>query len=175
MTRTWHASTSIALLIRFTTGSEGRLPLAACLIIARRMGGKVGLICGSCWSGKYSTYETPANTPASLYLRLCRFDPGRRSWNGDRDRFLGFSEKIVRSVREINVNDDRQIDILAAYIGYLCVVTRFSPFTERETLCCENGVFDAGGLHDFTVPRSRASRKLCVWACARAHCVCVYV
>lgn len=57
MTGTWLDGTSITPLIRFTARSEV-LSIAAHLVFARKMGGKVGLICGSCWSGKYSTYNT---------------------------------------------------------------------------------------------------------------------
>lgn len=57
MTRTWRDSTSVALL-RLTAGSSKCLVAVAHLVVAgRKMGGKVGLICGSCWSGKYSKYR----------------------------------------------------------------------------------------------------------------------
>ncbi|KYN03305.1 Pleckstrin homology domain-containing family A member 7 [Cyphomyrmex costatus] len=61
MTGTWCDKTSITLLLRFTAESKDLL-IAAHLVIARKMGGKVGLICGSCWSGKYSTYIKSIST-----------------------------------------------------------------------------------------------------------------
>jgi len=72
MTHTWRDNTSIIVLIRFAAGSQGLL-IAAHLIIASKMGGKVGLICGSCWSGKYSTYES-ADSSLSCYQDLKLFD-----------------------------------------------------------------------------------------------------
>lgn len=73
MTGTWRDSTSITLLIRFTAGSKDR-SIAAHLVVARKMGGKVGLICGSCWSGKYSTYKS-VNYSISIFESEYSIDP----------------------------------------------------------------------------------------------------
>ncbi|KAK1118930.1 hypothetical protein K0M31_014699 [Melipona bicolor] len=62
MTRAWPLSTiAYCALESVTTQTNATIfVLSACLSVAkqawtrRKMGGKVGLICGSCWSGKYS-------------------------------------------------------------------------------------------------------------------------
>lgn len=63
MTRLWPRIEHCALE-SVTKRTNATLVLSACLKLGvrvwtrRKMGGKVGLICGSCWSGKYSMYTT---------------------------------------------------------------------------------------------------------------------
>lgn len=62
MTRLWPRIEHCALESVTKRTNATLLVLSACLKLGvrvwtrRKMGGKVGLICGSCWSGKYSMY-----------------------------------------------------------------------------------------------------------------------
>ena len=85
MTRAWPriAYSAYCALESVTTRSNATFfVLNACRSVAnqawtrRKMGGKVGLICGSCWSGKYSMYTTIlhiSNDMRCVYVRGLSF------------------------------------------------------------------------------------------------------
>lgn len=125
MTGTWRDKTSITLLLRFTAGSKDLL-IAAHLVIARKMGGKVGLICGSCWSGKYSTYIKSTNRDNSILIHF----PDNLMEQSYKNfaNFLWIISNLFDSV-----NGNREIEIYLRYLCHMHYVCRI-PFTNENVV-----------------------------------------